>query len=98
LPTALNWYLTAAGKNNPAALRKLGMLFEAGRGVRKNPATAFSYFDRAGAAGDEPAMRRLAAIFGAGEMGQPANSELAQQWRERADRALAAVNGATAIR
>jgi TPR repeat protein len=98
LPAALGWYRAAAARNNPPALRKLGLLYDAGRGVERDPGAAFTYFSRAAAGGDEAAMRRLAAVSGAGELGQAVNPELAASWQRRADAVAAARGDAGATR
>lgn len=93
LAAALSLYLAAAKQRNPAALYRLALLHEHGRGVEKNAATAFSYFAQASAVGRLPAIQRMVSIFAAGELGVARDPALAQQWEELAERVRAATQG-----
>lgn len=76
--------LTDAAKSDPQAMYILGGLYEAGKGVDKNMATAVDYFTKSAEAGYGPAECALADIYYEGR-GVDQNYQKAVEWYSKAD-------------
>jgi hypothetical protein len=66
---AFHWYSKAAEGENPSGLYGLGIMYEHGRFVDRDPAKAFAYFERAARLGDAPSQIRAAAMLFLGQGG-----------------------------
>jgi TPR repeat protein len=56
---ARGWYEKAAAQGNPRAWNNLGVLYEAGLGIKANRAKAIEYYRRAAAANDDLAIQNM---------------------------------------
>ncbi len=60
------WLRSHAARGNAEAMLKLGLMYENGRGVTRNPAEAARWYGRAARAGEAAAMIRLGILHGNG--------------------------------
>ena len=81
--TAYNITAPLAEKGNPAALNLLGMMYELGKGVSRNPARSVVYYRKAAEKGDIYAQFNLAVSYDTG-FGIPMNFHQAVKWYRRA--------------
>jgi TPR repeat protein len=80
------WYEKAADLGARRAMNNLGLLYENGRGVARDPAVAKSWFEKAAALGDQLAMRNVGRVYNL-SIGVPRDPAQARQWFERANAA-----------
>jgi TPR repeat protein len=64
---AMTWYRSAAEQSEPMAMYNIGALFEAGKGVDRNPTEAMSWFRRSAELGDASAMRAIGRLYRNGD-------------------------------
>lgn len=63
---AMKWYRTAAELGQPVAMANLGIMYEYGRGVKRDINTAISWYKKAAAAGNSVAADNLANLYRSG--------------------------------
>ncbi len=80
---AYNVTVPLAGQGHPAALNLLGMMYELGRGVARDPARSVVYYRQAAEKGDVHAQFNLAVSYDTG-VGIPMNFQQAVKWYRRA--------------
>jgi len=80
---AYNFTVPLAEQGNPAALNLLGMMYELGKGVPRNPARSVVYYRKAAEKGDIYAQFNLAVSYDTG-FGIPMNFQEAVKWYRRA--------------
>jgi len=80
---AIKYYLDAAQRGHTGAMNDLGGVFEYGRGVPKNMATALVWYERAAELGHAGAMAHLGQLSEIG-LDVPQDLASAKQWYERA--------------
>jgi TPR repeat protein len=80
---AAEWFELAARQNHPEALRTLGYLLEAGRGVPQDETRAADYYRRAAELGDPFAQFNFAILLADGR-GVPRDRAAAVAWLTRA--------------
>ena len=66
---AMRLYCRAADKGNPMAAFNIGLLYAEGHGVKPDPQQARTWFEKAVAAGHQPAIERLARLDAACKAG-----------------------------
>jgi TPR repeat protein len=65
------------------SMTKVGSLYEAGRGVRKDYAQAVNWYRKSADRGDASAMKQLGKLYESGQ-GVPKNPAEAREWYARA--------------
>jgi uncharacterized protein len=83
---ALIWYQKAAAQNHALATNNLAYLHDLGLGVAQDRQLAFKLYLQAAELGWAEAMWNIANMYGAGQLGQPADLVLACTWTLRARR------------
>ncbi|MBE7212213.1 MAG: sel1 repeat family protein [Gluconacetobacter diazotrophicus] len=81
---ARSWY-EAADRGDGRAARFIGVMFDAGQGVQRDPAAAMRWYRRAAELGDAPAMLNVAVMLDAGVAGPRDPAAAAQWYRQAAD-------------
>jgi localization factor PodJL len=76
---AAHWYQKAALAGSAPAQYRLATLFERGRGVPRDPATALVWYQRAAEQGNVKAMHNAAVIAAGTEAGKP-DYDIAYKW------------------
>ena len=82
---AMRWYLQAAEAGNAQAQFLLGLKYETGTDVTRNPGKAADWFEKAARQGILEAQFKLAALLERGK-GRAADPDGAARWYERAAR------------
>ena len=80
---AFQWFYRSAREKEPAGMRNLARAHELGLGVAASDKLALLWYERAAWSGDVAAMRRMLAVHVKGELGQEANSAMADEWRAK---------------
>jgi TPR repeat protein len=80
---AAEWFARAGDQDHPEALRSLGNLFEAGRGVPKNDEVAADFYRKAAELGDPFAQFNFAIMMDRGR-GVPRDAAAVREWLKRA--------------
>ena len=83
---ALLWYQQAADKKHAQATNSLAYLYDLGLGVTQDRQKAFALYMRAAELGWAEAMWNIANMYGAGQLGAPADLTIACVWATRAIR------------
>lgn len=81
---ALRLWLPLAEKDNADAQYNLGILFQKGLGVEKNPKTAFIWYKRASANGNTDAMYNLGIMYNKGRVVYRSPKDAAKWWEKSA--------------
>lgn len=84
---AAHWFEKSASKGLAPAQYRLGVLYERGLGVTRDPALARSWYQRAAERGNARAMHNLAVLLADGG-GKPEYSEAAVWFRKAAERGV----------
>lgn len=91
---AFYWYRKAAEQNHAAAQRKLGYMYQAGRGVTKDNQQAAIWYQKSAVLGDEEAQCDLGWMYASGT-GVTQNDQLAISWyRKSAEQGYVHAQGA----
>ena len=80
---AVRWYTMSSNRGYPEALRKMGVLYEKGLGVRREAGTAVEFYHKAASQGFAPAQVDLGLIFTKG-LGVKRNHVTAIEWFTKA--------------
>lgn len=81
---ALRSWLPIAEKDNADAQYNLGILYQKGLGVEKNPKTAFIWYKRASANGHSDAMYNLGIMYNKGRVVYRSPKDAVKWWRKSA--------------
>lgn len=79
---SMKWYEEAINYGNDKAALNLGIIYETGEVVNKDPNKALEYFKKASVAGDPIAQNRLGELYEHG-IGVEKNEKLAMKWYRR---------------
>jgi len=82
---ALRLWLPLAEKDDGKAQYNLGILYQQGLGVEKNPKTAFIWYKRASANGNSDAMYNLAIMYNKGRVVYRSPKDAVKWWRKAAE-------------
>ncbi len=82
---ALRLWLPLAEKDDDKAQYNLGILYQKGLGVEKNPKTAFIWYKRASANGNTDAMYNLAIMYNKGRVIYRSPKDAVKWWRKAAE-------------
>lgn len=85
---AAHWFEKSAAKGLAPAQYRLGVLYERGLGVTRDPALARSWYQRAAERGNARAMHNLAVLLADGGGAKPEYSEAAIWFRKAAERGV----------
>jgi TPR repeat protein len=80
---AVQWYTRAADAGSAIAMLNLGVLYDSGRGVAKDGATAMQWYRRAAALGELDAIYSLGAHLVNGDLGEK-DAAAGMEWIRRA--------------
>ena len=78
----MSWYLKAAGQGHTQSQNMLGLMFDQGKGVTKNPTVAAKWYEKAGEGGLALAQFNIATMYELGE-GVTQDYVKAAKWYEK---------------